>query len=142
MRQYVRTGEYPRLSSRSAGVRMGRGDDLSEPDLLAGRRPFARAPLGPLEQPRADSLVSPLRVDVDVDVVVPDEGRVGDERAVLLDDNGVQLDVEPGHVPVREKIVELEVGRAELVDVARNDQVCDSLSLVGPGGSHRFHARN
>ena len=61
---------------------------------------------------------------------------------VHLDDHGVVLAVEPGHVPVREQVVELEVGRAEVVDVAGDDEVRHGLRLVLPGGAHGLHDGN
>ena len=76
---------------------------------------------------------------VHVDVVVADEGGVGHQTAVLLDDDRVQRQLEAGHVPVREQVVELEVGDAELVHVAGGDQVGDGLRLVLPGRAHGLH---
>ena len=127
---------------QEAGALVGRGEDLSEPDLLPGGRSLAPPPLGPVEQPRAEPPVPVLGVDVDVDVVVADEGRVGDQTVVLLDHHGVELEIEAGHVPVGEQVVELEVGRAELVDIACHDQVGHGLSLVGPGGAKGLHGRH
>ena len=78
--------------------------------------------LRPFEQRLADPLVAVLGMDVDVDVVVADERGVGDDHVSFDDHDRVLLEVEPGHVPVGEEVVELEVGGAELVDVARDDE--------------------
>ena len=81
-------------------------------------------------------------MDVHVDVVVADERRVRGEPVVLFDHQGVARQVETGHVPVGVEVVELEIGRAELVDVAGDDEVRHGLSLVLAGRAHRRHGRN
>jgi hypothetical protein len=69
-------------------------------------------------------------MDVDVRVVASDERRVGDDAPVRRDDAGVLGEVEARGAPVREQVVELEVGRAVLVDVARDHELGDRLRVV------------
>ena len=140
IRQYVRTGRYPR-SSRSR-----RAPSFVEVTTCPSNAPgparstARRSAQSSSFAPRPELPV--LGLHVDVDVVVADEGGVRGEPAVHLDDDGIVLEVEPGHVPVREQVVELEVGCAELVDVAGDDEVRHGLGLVAGGGAHGLHGVN
>jgi hypothetical protein len=126
-----------------AGARMVGRHHLAEPEGLARRQHLGRPALAPGEQLGAEAAATVLRVDVRDDVVALGEGRVRGDSLAVEHEQGVLLETEAGAIPVGEEVVELEVGRAELVDVTRDDELRDRLCVVpgrragGEAGDHQ-----
>jgi hypothetical protein len=72
---------------------------------------------------------------VDVGVVAAYEGGVRDDHLAVLDDDRVLRELEAGPVPVRQEVVELEVGLPDLLDVACDDEFGDRLRILVRGSA-------
>jgi hypothetical protein len=84
-------------------------------------------------------------MDVDVHVIAADEAPVGQDPLPVRDDDRVAREIEAGHVPVGQQVVELEVGLPELRHVARDDEVRNGLRVVRAGrprGQASVHERH
>src|SRR6266511_3740551 len=113
----------------AAGL-VGRAESLAEDDRRPGRRALERPALDALEQPGADPLPAVLGVHEHVGVPVEAEQRVARESSLgRFRHPRVPLEVKAWAAPIREEVIELEVRRAEFVDVERDDEIGHRLRV-------------
>ena len=106
-------------------------------DVLADERVAAldRARLRRLAQQRAHAAALALRRDGDERGAAVVEQRVADGRAVVLDEEGVALEVEARRGPVGLDVLQRVVRPPEVGDVAGHDQLEDGRGVGRAGGA-------